>query len=249
VQHYWTARWDDALAELGTVTPDAPGITFHGMREPGAAALLMHGVAALVAARRDDRASAAVHLDAAEAHPTSSAERESCDFLLVARALVAEQDGRADDAINLLTPVLRPAYAEMLRHQWLPELVRLALDADRPEIAREAFRICADEAAKEVTPARAWAAEQRCRALLTADPEPALAAAQHYRAVGRRLECAAAREDAAVLLARSGRHTEAHAVFAAAMRTYTRLGARWDVRRAQARFLSVADGASAALTG
>ncbi len=52
VQHYWTARWDDALAELGTVTPDAPGITFHGMREPGAAALLMHGVAALVAARR-----------------------------------------------------------------------------------------------------------------------------------------------------------------------------------------------------
>ncbi|GAA0794256.1 SARP family transcriptional regulator [Spirilliplanes yamanashiensis] len=243
VHHYWTARWDAALAELGTVTGDAPGITFHGMREPGAADLLRHGVAALIAARRDDQASAAVHLDAAEAHPASSAERESVDFLLVARALVAEQDGRTGDALNLLTPVLRPEFAEMLRHQWLPDLARLALDLGETDIARQAADICASEAAREATPARAWAADQRCRALLTGDPGPALAAAAHYRAVGRRLECAAAEEDAAVLLATAGRHEEAAGAFAAAVNTYRRLGARWDLRRIQARFMPVGDAA------
>ncbi len=241
VQYYWAARWDDALAELGTVTDDAPGITFHGMREPGAAALLMHGVAALVSARRDDRASAAVHLDAAEAQfLTSSAERESCDFLLVAKALTAEQDGRPEEALELLMPVLRPAYAQMtLRHQWLPEATRLALDVGRPDIAAEALDICAAEAAKETMPARAYAAEARCRALVTGDPDAALAAAAHYRSVGRRLEQAAALEDAAVLLGRAGRHAEARSAYTTAVTVFTELGARWDVRRAQTRFLTL----------
>jgi hypothetical protein len=199
----------------------------------------MHGVAALIAARRDDRRSAGVHLDAAEAQfLTSSAERESCDFLLAAKALVAEQDGRPEDALTLLMPVLRPAYAQMmLRHQWLPEVARLALAVDRPDIAREALHICEDEAARERVPARAFAAAARCRALLTGDPDAALAAAQHYRSVGRRLEYAAALEDAGVLLARARRRAEAVAAYHAAVAVFTELSAYWDVRRAQERFL------------
>jgi DNA-binding SARP family transcriptional activator/tetratricopeptide (TPR) repeat protein len=237
VQFYWSARWDDALAELGTVTKDAPGITFHGMREPGAAALLMHGVAALIAARRDDRASALVHLDAAEAQfLTSSAERESCDFLVSARALVAEQEGRPGEALSVLTPILRPAYAAMmLRHQWLPEVVRLALDANELDIAHEALAVCSDEAAKEKVPARAFAAAARCRALVLGDADQALAAAEHYRAVGRRLEFAATSEDAAVLLARARRDDEAVAALDAAVRVFGDVGALWDLRRAERR--------------
>jgi DNA-binding SARP family transcriptional activator/tetratricopeptide (TPR) repeat protein len=237
VQFFWAARWDDALAELGTVTKDAPGITFHGMREPGAAALLMHGVAALIAARRDDRASALVHLDAAEAQfMTSSAERESCDFLVSARALVAEQEGRPGEALSVLTPILRPAYAAMmLRHQWLPEVVRLALDAGELDIAHEALAVCSDEAAKEKVPARAFAAAARCRALVLGDPDQALAAAAHYRSVGRRLEFAATSEDAAVLLVRAHRDDEAVAALDAAVRVFDDVGALWDLRRAHRR--------------
>jgi DNA-binding SARP family transcriptional activator/tetratricopeptide (TPR) repeat protein len=240
VQGYWAARWDDALGELGTVTQDAPGITFHGMREPGAAALLMHGVAALIAARRDDRASALVHLDAAEAQfMTSSAERESCDFLVFARALVAEQEGRPGEALTVLTPILRPAYAAMmLRHQWLPEVVRLALDANELDIAHEALAVCSEEAAKETVPARAFAAAARCRALVLGDPDQALAAVAHYRSVGRRLELAATAEDAAYLLARAGRRDEAATAFDEAIRIFTELGARWDIRRAESRLRS-----------
>jgi len=238
VQYYWLGRWDDATAEVGAVTDDAPGITFLGMREPGAVGMLLHGVAALIAGHREDRSLATAHLDAANALPVTDAERESCDFLLVARALVAEQQDRPADALRELAPLLTPEYAPMmLRHQWLPDALRLALSVGRRDIAEQAAAICAAEAAKEVRPARAFAASARCRALLAEDPEPALAAAEHYRAVGRVPELAAALEDAAVLLAANRRPHEAAATGGEAAEFYTVLGARWDLRRTRARLL------------
>ncbi|WP_250029054.1 BTAD domain-containing putative transcriptional regulator [Paractinoplanes maris] len=223
VQDYWLGRWDEALAEVGAVTEDGPGITFHGQREPGAVTMLLHGVAALIALHRDARDLAAAHLGAADAVPASEAERENCDFLLVARALAAEQRDRPDEALELLEPLLHPAYAPMmLRHQWLPDVLRLARRHDRPEVAEQAAAICATEAAREVRPARAYAANLRCQALLLADPAPALAAAAHYRKVGRTFELAGALEDAAVL---SGERPEE------ARRLYASMSARWDVAR------------------
>ncbi|NMO55054.1 AAA family ATPase [Actinoplanes sp. TBRC 11911] len=223
VQDFWLGRWDEALTEVGGVTEDSPGITFHGRREPGAVTMLLHGVAALIALHRDARDLAAVHLDAADAVPASEAERENCDFLLVARALAAEQRGRDAEALELLEPLLHPSYAPMmLRHQWLPDVLRLARRRSRPDIAERAAAICAGEAAKEVRPARAYAANLRCQALLHGDPGPARAAARHYRKVGRVVELAAALEDAAVL--GGDRPDEARQL-------YSSMSSRWDVAR------------------
>ncbi|XVU25919.1 BTAD domain-containing putative transcriptional regulator [Actinoplanes sp. CA-054009] len=223
VQDYWVGRWDEALAEVGEVSGD---VTFHGQREPGAITMLLHGVAALIALHRDAQDLAAAHLGAADAVPASEAERENCDFLLVARALAAEQRGRADEALELLQPLLQPAYAPiMLRHQWLPGVVRLALAQDRADIAERAAAICAAEADREVRPARAYAANLRCQSLLTGDPSPALAAAEHYRKVGRVFELAQALEDADTL--RGERPDEARRLYAA-------MSARWDVARTAA---------------
>jgi DNA-binding SARP family transcriptional activator len=223
VQDFWLGRWDEALAEVSAVTEESPGITFHGLREPGAFTMLLHGVAALIALHRDAPDLAAAHLNAADAVPASEAERENCDFLLVARALAAEQRGRPAEALELLAPLLQPSYAPiMLRHQWLPDILRLALRQSRPDIAAEAAAICATEAAKEVRPARAHAAHLRCEALRSGDPAPARAAAEHYRRVGRRVELAAALEDAAVLGGEAP--DEARQIF-------TSLSARWDVAR------------------
>ncbi|MFD7659871.1 BTAD domain-containing putative transcriptional regulator [Actinosynnema sp. NPDC059797] len=236
VHHYWTGRWDEALVELDTVTEDGPAITFFGMREPGPAALLLHGVAALIAGRRDDRAAAAAHLRAAESHaPATSAERESCDFYLVAAALAAEQRGAPDEALRLLAPVLRPDFARMmLRHQWLPHAARLALDSGDREVVRTALEVCEEEAAKEVRPARAHAAAAHCRGLVRGDPRAVLTAAAHYRAVGRPLELASALVDAGVLLARgAGSPDEVTAAFGEALELFGGLSARWDVRRAE----------------
>ncbi|WP_051809126.1 BTAD domain-containing putative transcriptional regulator [Actinoplanes subtropicus] len=223
VQDYWLGRWDEALAEVSAVTEDGPGITRHGMREPGAVTMLLHGVAALIALHRDARDLAAAHLDAADAVPASEAERENCDFLLVARALAAERRGQDAEALEMLAPLLQPSYAPMmLRHQWLPEVMRLARRLSRMDVAERAAAICAAEAAHEVRPARAHAAHLRCQALRSGDPGPARAAAEHYRQVGRRFELAAALEDAAML---SGERPDE------ALRIYTSMSARWDMAR------------------
>jgi len=223
VQDYWLGRWDDALAEVSAVTEDGPGLTLHGMREPGAVTMLLHGVAALIALHRDAPDLAAAHLDAADAVPASEAERENCDFLLVARALAAERRGRDAEALEILAPLLQPSYAPlMLRHQWLPDVLRLARRLSRMDIAERAAAICAAEAAREVRPARAHAAHLRCQALHSGDPGPARAAAEHYRQVGRRFELAAALEDAAML---SGEHPDE------ALGIYTSMSARWDMAR------------------
>ncbi|WP_370948047.1 BTAD domain-containing putative transcriptional regulator [Amycolatopsis sp. cg5] len=237
VHYFWIGHWDEALAELDTVTEDGPAITFNGVREAGAAALLLHGVAALIAGHRDQRAAVRAHLEAAEAHsPSNPSERESCDFYLAAMAMAAEQRQRPEEALRLFSPVLRPDFARMmLRHQWLPDVVRIALAAGNHYIAHEALSVCAEEAKQETVPARAAAAAARCRALIDGDPEGALAAADHYREVGRPIELAAALEDAAELLARAGHAEHATRSLTEAAEVLGTVSAGWSIRRAEAR--------------
>ncbi|WP_033435330.1 BTAD domain-containing putative transcriptional regulator [Saccharothrix syringae] len=237
VQRYWTGAWDGALVELGGVNCDAPGLTFYGIREDGPGTVLLHGVSALIALRRDQWANALVHLDAAPA-PVGlvGAERESGDFLLFATALAARRRGRLDEAVRLLSSLLRPEEAPMLlRHQWLPHLVRLALEAGRRPVARQAVEACEDEAAREVVPARAVRAAAHCRALVAGDPRALLEVAAQHRSVGRVVELAEALEDAAVAHAVLGDHRAAEEVYAEAAAGYRRLDARWDLARSRQR--------------
>lgn len=237
VYYYWLGRWDEALAELDSVTEDGPAITFYGTREAGPAALLLHGVAALIAVRRDERALAAKHLGAAESHaPNNNAERENCDFYLAALALAAEQRGDHAGALRHFGPVLRRDFAPMmLRHQWLPDVVRIALAADDTATAHQAAALCAWEAQAESVPGRAAAAARRCQALLDADPEGALAAADHYREVRRPIELADALYEAAEQLAKAGHVERATAAVTEATENLLAVSAWWNIRRGQAR--------------
>ncbi|MBP2324407.1 DNA-binding SARP family transcriptional activator/DNA-binding NarL/FixJ family response regulator [Kibdelosporangium banguiense] len=237
VHHYWTGRWDEALFELDAITEDGPAITYAGLMDAGPAGLLLHGVSALIAARRDDRAALAENLAAAERYLViTDSERESCDFLLAARAFAAVQRGDVAGALVEFAPVLDPAYAEMmLRHQWLPDVVRLALDIADFARVEEALAVAEMEAARELVPARAYAALHRCRALAKGDLDSALTAVEHYRLVGRPVELAHALEDAAVLLAADNQRDQAIAAYAEAVQTFVALGARWDRARAKVR--------------
>ena len=122
-----------------------------------------------------------------------------------------------------------------LRHQWLPDLVRLALQQGDVAVAREAAEQCQDEAAREQQPARAYSAALRCRALVTGDPEPAMEAVEHYRRIGRAVELGAALEDLAVLHAARGHSDDAATALAEAVAVYGEFDARWDIQRARAR--------------
>nr|CEL15640.1 putative regulatory protein [Kibdelosporangium sp. MJ126-NF4]CTQ90321.1 putative regulatory protein [Kibdelosporangium sp. MJ126-NF4] len=238
VHHFWTGQWDQATAELADIaTTWDLDVTFHGLRESGPMMLLLHGVASLIATCRGDRDQAGAHLAAADELPMlTSADRENCDFLLVAEALAAERDGRGEVALIALRPIIDEHYSPMmLRHQWLPDVVRIALAAGQHSIAMLALDVCAAEASRETTPARAAAALVRCRGMINQAPDELLTAARHYETVGRPVELAQTLEDAAVLLAETGRMDEARAAHAKAITRYDMLGAAWLAQRANDR--------------
>ena len=122
-----------------------------------------------------------------------------------------------------------------LTHQWLPDLVRLAMATGDLQLARTATRACEQEAAAETQPARAAAASLRCRGLLTADPVPLRDAVAHYRTVGPLVELPVAIEDLAAVLAKRGEHEEAREALNEAVTLYEGMSARWDIRRADSR--------------
>ena len=145
VLRYWLGQWDDALAELGPDDTDAPGLTYSFLRERWSA-LLLHGVSALIAGRRDERTVADQQLRQGLALPIQTVpDRENQDFLVAAHALALEQSGETHQAMLRLAAMLPRRDGEMtLIHQWLPDLARLALAAGSsarrtPAIAVDGF--------------------------------------------------------------------------------------------------------------
>ena len=236
VLRYWLGQWDDALAELGPDDTDAPGLTYSFLRERWSA-LLLHGVSALIAGRRDERTVADQQLRRGLALPIQTVpDRENQDFLVAAHALALEQSGETHQAMLRLAAMLPRRDGEMtLIHQWLPDLVRLALTAGDRQMAQAATQACQAEAAAETHPARATVASLRCHGLLESDPGPLREAVAHYRALGPAVELPAALEDLAVVQAQSGREEDARTALNEAVSLYEGLQAHWDIRRAEGR--------------
>ncbi|GAA3434763.1 BTAD domain-containing putative transcriptional regulator [Kutzneria kofuensis] len=235
VHYYWLARWDEALAELDSIVGDEPEITIFDLRSR--VPLLQYGTAALITGHRGDSEQLHAHLRTASSYPViAPGDQENSDFYLSAKAMAAEQDGDLAGAVAAYEPILDTSYGRMtLRHQWLPDLTRLALDAGAPDVAQAALRLAQAEASSETVPARAFNAAQRCASLISGDPAPLVAVARRYRDVGRRIEFAVTSEDAAVLLARRGEVDRARRTFQEALLVYAELGASWDIRRAESR--------------
>jgi DNA-binding CsgD family transcriptional regulator len=236
VLRYWLGQWDDALAELNSDNAGDPGLRYAFLREDWPA-LLVHGVAALIAGRREQRTTADRQLREGLALPIEIlTDWENRDFLLVAHALALEQKGDMRQAMERLAGLLQRRDGEMtLSHQWLPDLVRLALAVEDGETARAAVEACAAEAAAETRPARAAAASLRCHGLLESDPEKLAEVVAHYRKTGPAVELPTALEDLAVVLAGHGREDEARAAMNEAVGRYEDMQARWDIRRAEGR--------------
>ena len=196
-----------------------------------------YGVTALIAGRRDQRATADQILRRGLAVPVrTNSERENRDFLVAAHALALEQSGETRQAMLVLAGILPRRDGEMtLIHQWLPDLVRLAIAAGDRRMAQAATQACQAEAAAETPPARAAAASLRCRGLLRSDPGPLRDAVAHYRSAGPAVQLPAALEDLAAVLAKRSRPEEAKAALNEAAGLYEDLDARWDIRRADSR--------------
>jgi DNA-binding CsgD family transcriptional regulator len=181
--------------------------------------------------------SAAARLRALDQMPLSDRLiRNLAPWLVLARALAAERDGRPRQALEALAPMLDTGrdYDIGDRFRWTPELVRIALAAGERDAAEEAARLADQDVERERLPLRV-AAAGACRGLLAADSGPLLEAAELYRGGRRVLERGLALENAAVLLAGRDQLSEARETLAAAMGEYATLAADWDMSRAEAR--------------
>jgi DNA-binding CsgD family transcriptional regulator/tetratricopeptide (TPR) repeat protein len=225
VLHFWTGRWDDALAELDAAgdLPDNPRV-----------APIAAGIVSLIACHRDDRATAAARLDTYPAQPAATAsDLASHGFLMAARGVLAERDGQPEQALRAWRELLEPRYARMERHTPMPDVVRAALAVGDIDTAREAAELCERDPGRAI-PGRI-AAGEHCRGLLTDDLDLLASAGRYLRSAGRVVEYARNCEDVAVLLARRGERRAARSALTPGMEAYARLGAQWDLRRAGAR--------------
>jgi len=228
-------QWDDALAELELVA----GIPGQDHRQ-----LLVQGLIALIAAHRGDRRTALSQLSGLLSEPRAADVTRGglfWDRVLLARALIAEQETGPAAAAEALAPCLEPDVGAQMpgRYALLPTLVRLARAAGDGKLATAAAEAAAAEAAaggQSGTPvAVKEALAGHCRGLLDDDPAQLRSAAAYLAATGRPLPGAAALEDAAELLAAQGDGAAARDALIAASEVYVRLGASWDLRRAAER--------------
>jgi DNA-binding CsgD family transcriptional regulator len=125
-----------------------------------------------------------------------------------------------------------------------PSLVRIALDLDDLEVARQVADVVEAGAALAPEVPSVQSAALRCRALVDQDPERMIEAVGLARLSPRVLDHNAACEDAARVLTATGRTTEAEALLTEALSRYDELGATaWAARvRRELRRLGVRGG-------
>src|SRR5207244_2600805 len=153
--------------------------------------------------------------------------RLNSSYLLLARALMAERRGRPEEGLAILVDTLKPEYDADYggsRHDWLPQVVRLARAVGDTETEHAAVRTCRADADRfSSSPALARDA-QHCRAIVDSDVDLMLDAANYYRSTGRQLNLAQTLEDAAILLAEQGATDRARALLSEAVEVYDGLG-------------------------
>ena len=120
---FQTGRWDDALAEVGTLPED--------LKEPGVACCDL-GIAAVISFHRGDTGAARGHLAAADPHARRLGHRP-IGPLALARSLDREQDGALPEALAALTDAFDGNEELEEIEDLLADAVRLATADRRPE--------------------------------------------------------------------------------------------------------------------
>ena len=227
----WVAgQWDDAVAEMQTSI--RLGGEF-GLRwaTPQQWSLLAH-----VGLHRGDTAAADEALATAESEFAACGAAFGVEVLVWGRALVHEARGERREAASMLAAAWSAMTSAGFLTQclWLgPDMVRLSMAVGEREMARIACADVEEAAARSGLPSAAGVA-LRCRGLLQDDPDLLARAVERLREGRRRIDLAAACEDAGLALARRRRLREGVALVEEAVGAYRQLGARADLERATA---------------
>jgi DNA-binding CsgD family transcriptional regulator len=223
---FYQGRWDEALAEAeaGLDLPDPLNMARH-----------LHGVIALIAVHRRDRAVLAVQLPPLHAPPPGPVvRRHSAHTPDLALALVAHAEGRTAEAAAILAATWDPDDDQdplrFLRHYLVPPLVEFTLAAGHPDAARHIADSIGRYAGQRPSPSLRRSA-RHARALADQDGDGLAAVAEEYAEADRALFAAQARDQAAPLLAAAGRVPEARDALLGAVASYESMAASWDLSR------------------
>ncbi|WP_159391652.1 MULTISPECIES: ATP-binding protein [Streptomyces] len=227
--NYRTGAWDEALDDLASLSELPTDSWMPAVR---------HGLAALILGSRDRPREAREHLAAvANVDVLTGVPGNQTSFLLAARALLAEREGKPEKALSLLLHTLDPelAAAHNQRFHLLPDVVRLTLAAGDTSAAATAARAAQEEAAQAPDEPVRGAVAQHCLGLVTSDPDALREALAYYERSVFRPGLGRLLEDLAVVQAGHGDMTGARASFGRAVEVYRSLGADWHIARADVR--------------
>jgi DNA-binding CsgD family transcriptional regulator len=227
---FHAGAWDDAIAEAETCLAMA--------EEEGTRLwnLYAFGVLILVAIHRGHLGQASELVAQADEFALSCGlGLPGTERIELGRALLAESDGRVDEAYDILRDTLRAAedLDKLVRHRELgPEFVRLGRATARPAALAHTVQTMNWMATRAGT-AGAEASALRCRALVDDDLDPLLRAVELTRSAPRPLERAAAAEDAGKLAASRSTSVPSVELLEEALNVYSEVGARRDADRVE----------------
>ena len=221
-------EWDDAWSEFesGLQVARDRGAT---ISEPQTRA----SQAIMLMSRGDHRAAEAM-LAPVKGQLTDDSPEYGVEMVAFAMAMVAEAEGQAAKAYDLLISTWQRDEARDVRyyHRHLaPLLVRLSLVVGENETAKAVTE--AAEAGADLAPdvPTVQASALRCRGIAEQDPDRLIRAVEVARPSGRLIDHTAACEDAGGVLASAGRIDEAVSMWSEALEHYEGIGAdAWSMR-------------------
>jgi DNA-binding CsgD family transcriptional regulator len=235
VGYFWSGEWDDAIAALalGLDLAETTGIR--------RGTLVGHSLRSLIAVHRGDLATAEREATAAEAEAATNGPQWRPDWMMWARALLLEAEGRPDEALTTLALAWSLCSRAGVAAEYPvigPDLVRMAVEGGRLGLAEE-VTLAVERLAASAGVASVKGAALRCRAQLSADMGVALQAVAACRLSPRRRELARACEDAAAALLAADTTMDARPLAEEALELYREMDATGDATRAETRLLRV----------
>ncbi|MTD55839.1 BTAD domain-containing putative transcriptional regulator [Amycolatopsis pithecellobii] len=230
ISHYWMCEWAGAQAELDALTGDDQVYKSYLLRHAG---VTVYALAALIAIMRDEAETAARHVWTAVSHADSVSLRSpASDFLFSAKSELALMNGHPEEAISALAPLVNAPVRPLAGYLWLPRLARLAVTVGDTASLERIRQALAEWSPVQRATNAFEVVGRHCRAIIDDDPDELLRLATIAATrIGTNLISVRTVDDAAWLLARHGRKSEARDQLVQASTIYRRLGARYDLRR------------------
>lgn len=227
---WFSGDWDDAVAEAEAALAMADETGTYLGRAYAASIL------GLIALHRGEPAAGRRHWSYAREALDVSGPQIGGDWTPWLGGLVAEAEGRPDEALaGLLAASERFERGGMVTSllRIAPDAIRLAIGRDRHDQADRIARGC--ERLSAITqPASVRGTILRCRGLASGDVATLLRAVEAYRESPRKLERAAALEDGGRALCNEGRGSEAAPLLEEALAAYENAAASVDEARSRA---------------